>query len=107
MDLHAQVSLLREVVAQIRLWPFTRLSALASAPWTTEFGDPKSPLCQVEVELLDSSTVQGKTSLHLPVMSYCTDRTLGTDVFVCDDGDFEWNGKIYEYVDGVPHELHI
>ena len=59
------------------------------------------------MELLDTLLEGGLKILHLPVTAYATDRTLGTDVFVREDGEVEWNGQIYEFVDGVPRQLEL
>jgi hypothetical protein len=112
VDLAKHVEIVRETVDQVSARTFASLAALSTFDsWTIEIGDPHSPnrsdYCQVEVELLDTLLEEGLRTLHLPVTVYATDRTLGTDVFVREDGQVEWNGQIYEFVDGVPSQLEL
>ena len=112
MDLATHVEIVRETVDRVSARTFSSLAALSTSdPWTTEIGDPHDPTrtgyCQVEVELLDTLLEGGLKLLHLPITAYATDRTLGTVVFVREDGQVEWNGQIYEFVDGVPRQLEL
>lgn len=110
VDLARHLSLVRDTVGKVSSRGFSSLSTLSTLdPWTMEVGDPNdhSPegYCQLEAELLDTFVEEGMQALHLPVTADATNRTLGADVFVGEDGQATWNGQVHEFIDGGPRLL--
>ncbi len=60
---------------------------------------------QIEVEVLDRLVKNGEDALHIPVTIRDLAREIGTEFFKYRSGRVEWDRRICEFKDGVPHRL--